>query len=79
MSGYLLAKELEYADKPSDPTSARHVAWYDDALTLRAKVNALAAHIGGGVRGVGMWYAECVVGEAGGDVAGMWSALRKPA
>ena len=64
-------RHFEYADDPSDPTSARHVAWYDDAYTLRAKVGALA---GAGVRGVGMWYAECVVGEAAADVAGMWAA-----
>ena len=59
-------------DDRSDPHSARHVAWYDDAQTLRAKVGALT-----GVQGVGMWYAECIAGESESDVAAMWGALAK--
>ena len=65
-------KHFEYVDDRSDPHSARHVAWYDDAQTLRAKVGALT-----GVQGVGMWYAECIAGESESDVAAMWGALAK--
>jgi hypothetical protein len=31
-----------------------------------------------GVRGVGMFYAECIEAEPAAEVASMWAALRRP-
>ncbi len=66
-------KYFEWADNRTDPGSSRHVAAFDDADTIRAKVQSVAS-----CRGVGMWYADCVSGEPMDEAAAMWSALGHP-
>jgi hypothetical protein len=86
LSSDSLTKFFEWADNRSDASSPRHVSMFDDAETLRAKVavaSAVVAHSSsssqlGRLRGVAMWYAECVFGESEANVAAMWSALGSP-
>ena len=82
-----MTKVFERKDARSAPPSKsnqRHVEMFDDAATIAAKVAALgeaAAALGGQVRGVAMWYAECLYGPpmmAAGERAAMWAALAAP-
>ena len=85
-----MTQTFEWMDNrtaPGSKTNQRHIDMYDDETTIAAKVAALetaSVALGGKLRGVAMWYAECIYGSAStpsmtvSEQAAMWAALVPP-
>ncbi len=67
-------KVLNYLNA-TDGSGALKQLWFDDPQTLAAKYAAIKA---AGVRGVGMWTADCAGNDAS-VAAGLWGAVPTPA
>ena len=64
-----------YSYRSPDGGIHADLLWYDDPQTLAAKYAAIKA---AGVRGVGMWTADCAGNDAS-VAAGLWGAVPSPA